>query len=144
MRIARLSLVLAALACGKRTEITGPAPTGLAAAVVGTWNLTQVCGGLVATCRDPGTVSAPNRVVFYANGTTDLYRAGVSTPTRGSWSVIASKTDSLRAGTAILSPGLEAATDTLSLTFSIEGELMLAEPCCDRFQYTFVRHYPPD
>ncbi len=144
MRILSLALVLSAIGCGKSTPIAGPSPTGVAASVVGTWNLTQGCGGIAYMCHSPSTLSVPNRVVFHADGSTDLYRAGVTAPTRGRWTITASKTDSLRAGTVVLTPGLEDVSDTLALTFSIEGELMLAEGCCDRLAYTFVRVAGPD
>jgi hypothetical protein len=144
MRITTLALALIAIACGKSSEITSPSPTGLAAAVVGTWNLTQGCGGIVYLCHPADSLNVPNRVVFHTDGTTDLYRGGETTPTRGTFAITASKTDSLRAGTVVLTPGLEGATDTLTLNFSIEGELLLAEPCCDRLAYTFARPFGPD
>ena len=40
----------------------------------------------------------------------------------------------------MLNPGLEGPNEPLSLTFSIEGQLMLAEPCCDRLTYSFVKN----
>jgi hypothetical protein len=144
MKNALFLLIAAAAACGSSSRLTSPAPNGLAAAVVGTWNLTQACGGIAYICHAPGSLSAPNQVVFRADGTMDLYRSGATAPVHGTYTLVASKTDSLRAGSAILTPGLEGATDTLTLNFSIEGELILAEPCCDRLAYSFVKQYPPD
>ena len=85
----------------------------------------------------------PNVVVFYANGTMDQFRAGVKVAS-GTFSITASSTDSLRAGTVVMNPGLEGPSETLALTFSIEGQLMLAEPCCDRLTYSFIKANAPD
>jgi hypothetical protein len=138
-----LVFTLLGAACGKRGNLTGPAPTGLLATVVGSWTLTQGCGGIAYHCTGAGSLSVPNLVVFYSNGTTDLFRAGVKVSS-GTFTITPSATDSLRAGTIVMTPGLETATDTLTLNFSIEGELLLAEPCCDRLTYSFFKANAPD
>jgi hypothetical protein len=107
-------------------------------AVVGSWTLVQGCGGIAYRCSGPAGLQVPNLVVFHSDGAMDQFRAGVKVAT-GTFSITPSATDSLRAGSAVLSPGLEGPTETLALTFSIEGQLMLAEPCCDRLTYSFVR-----
>ena len=112
-------------------------------AVVGSWTLTRGCGGIAYHCSGAGSLTVPNLVVFYSNGTIDQFRAGVKVAS-GTFSLTPSAADSLRAGTVVMSPGLEATTDTLTLNFSIEGELMLAEPCCDRLTYSFIKANAPD
>jgi hypothetical protein len=107
-------------------------------AVVGSWTLLQGCGGIAYHCSGPASLQVPNVLVFYSNGTMDQFRAGVKVAS-GRFSVTPSATDSLRAGTAVLNPGLEGPNETLSLAFSIEGQLMLAEPCCDRLTYSFAK-----
>ena len=142
----KLSIVLAAAflsaACAK-SAITGPKQSTLMTTVVGSWALTQGCGGIAYRCTGAGSLTVPNLVVFYSNGTTDLFRAGVKVGS-GTFTITPSASDSLRAGTLVMTPGLEAATDSLTLNFSIEGELMLAEPCCDRLTYSFFKANAPD
>jgi hypothetical protein len=130
-------------ACGRHAALAGPKQSTLLTAVVGSWTLTQGCGGIAYHCTGAGSLPVPNLVVFYSNGTTDLFRAGVKVSS-GTFSITPGATDSLRAGTIVMTPGLEAATDTLTLNFSIEGELMLAEPCCDRLTYSFFKANAPD
>jgi hypothetical protein len=113
------------------------------ATVVGGWALTQGCGGIAYHCSGPSQLAVPNSLVFSADGTVDEFRAGVKVAT-GTFSLTPSETDSLRAGTLVMNPGLEGLNETLALTFSIEGELTLAEPCCDRLTYTFFRTNMPD
>ena len=137
-----LAMAVLGAACGK-AAIVGPKQSALMTTVVGSWTLTQGCGGIAYHCTGAGSLSVPNLVVFYANGTTDLFRAGVKVGS-GTFSITPSATDSLRAGTLVMTPGLEAATDSLTLSFSIEGEMMLAEPCCDRLTYTFFKPNAPD
>ena len=98
--------------------------------VVGSWTLTQGCGGIAYHCSGPASLQVPNLVVFHSDGTMDQFRAGVKVAS-GTFSITPSATDSLRAGTAVLNPGLEGPNETLSLAFSIEGQLILSEPCCD-------------
>ena len=141
----RLILVFAVLgaACGQRVNLIGPKQSTLMTNVVGSWTLTQGCGGIAYHCTGAGSLSVPNLVVFNSNGTTDLFRAGVKVAS-GTFTITPSATDSLRAGTIVMTPGLEAATDSLTLNFSIEGELMLGEPCCDRLTYSFFKASMPD
>ena len=107
--------------------------------VVGSWTLIQGCGGIAYHCSGPASLQVPNQVVFYSDGTMDQFRAGVKVAS-GTFSITPSATDSLRAGTAVLNPGLEGPNETLSLGFSIEGQLMLSEPCCDRLTYSFAKN----
>jgi hypothetical protein len=111
--------------------------------VVGSWSLTQGCGGIAYRCTRADSLSVPGVVVFHSNGTMDQFRAGVKVAS-GTFSITPSAVDSLRSGTVVMSPGFEGAADTLTLNFSIEGELMLAEPCCDRLTYSFIKAYAPD
>ena len=134
---------LIGLACGSSTRVVGPNPTGLMAAVAGGWSLQQGCGGIAYHCTGASGLSVPNMIVLNADGTMDQFRAGVKVAS-GRFTLVPSASDSLRAGTLIMTPGLEAATDTLALTFSIEGEMMLAEPCCDRLTYSFLKVNAPD
>lgn len=136
------AVMLLGAACG-RASIVGPPQSGLMRAVATGWALQQGCGGISYHCTNAAGLSVPNSIVFNADGTMDQFRAGVKVAS-GTFTLIPSATDSLRAGTLIMKPGLEAATDTLALTFSIEGEMMLAEPCCDRLTYTFLSARAPD
>jgi hypothetical protein len=138
-RMSLLALALAGAACGPSTRVVGPNQSALMSAVVGSWTLIQGCGGIAYHCSGPASLQVPNLVVFYSNGTMDQFRAGVKVAS-GRFSITPSATDSLRAGTAALNPGLEGPNETLSLSFSIEGQLMLAEPCCDRLTYSFVKN----
>jgi hypothetical protein len=141
----RLLLAFAILgaACGRNVSPVGPKQPALLTTVIGSWTLTQGCGGIAYHCTGAGSLTVPNLVVFYSNGTTDLFRAGVKVGS-GTFTITPSATDSLRAGTLVMNPGLEAATDSLTLNFSIEGELLLAEPCCDRLTYSFFKANMPD
>ena len=112
-------------------------------AVATGWALHEACGGIAYHCTNASGLSVPNSIVFNADGTMDQFRAGVKVAS-GTFTLIPSATDSLRSGTLIMKPGLEATTDTLTLNFSIEGELMLAEPCCDRLTYSFFSARAPD
>ena len=142
MRLFILLSAAAITACGRYVSEPGPLPT-LRSTVVGSWSLTQGCGGIAYHCTGAGSLTVPNLVVFYSDGTMDQFRAGVKVAS-GTFSLMPSKADSLRAGTLVMTPGLEASTDSLTLNFSIEGELMLAEPCCDRLTYSFFKANAPD
>lgn len=143
MRLQLLACALLGAACARSVPATAPANPTLLNAVVGSWTLTQGCGGVAYHCTGAGSLTVPNLVVFYSNGTMDQFRAGVKVAS-GTFSITPSAVDSLRSGTVIMTPGLEAAADTLTLNFSIEGELMLAEPCCDRLTYSFFKATAPD
>ncbi|MFI5231840.1 MAG: hypothetical protein ACHQSE_04940 [Gemmatimonadales bacterium] len=143
MRLALLACAFLASACARSAPVTAPLGPSLTTAVVGSWTLTQGCGGIAYHCSGAGALTVPNLVVFYSNGTMDQFRAGVKVAS-GTFSIAPSATDSLRAGTLVMTPGLEAASDTLTLSFSIEGELLLAEPCCDRLTYSFFKASAPD
>jgi hypothetical protein len=143
MRLPLLVCALLGVACARSAPVTAPLTPGLMKTVVGSWSLTQGCGGISYHCTGAGSLSVPNLVVFYSNGTMDQFRAGVKVAS-GTFGITPSATDSLRAGTLVMTPGLESASDTLTLNFSIEGELMLAEPCCDRLTYSFFMPNAPD
>jgi hypothetical protein len=121
----------------------GPRQSALMSTVVGSWALMQGCGGIAYHCSGPASLQVPNLVVFYSDGTMEQFRAGVKVA-GGTFSLTPSATDSRRAGTAVLNPGLEGPSETLALTFSIEGYMLLAEPCCDRLTYSFFKAAMPD
>lgn len=135
--------VVVALACCSPARMVGPKPTGLMAAVVGSWSLLQGCGGIAYHCTGAANLPVPNLVVFSADGTMQLFRAGVKVAS-GTFSITPSATDSLRAGTLVMNPGLEGPNETVDLNFSIEGQLILAEQCCDRLAYSFTKANGPD
>jgi hypothetical protein len=123
--------------------MTEPKQSALMSTVVGSWTLLQGCGGIAYHCSGSASLEVPNLVVFYSEGTMEQFRAGVKVAS-GTFSITPSATDSLRAGTIVMSPGLEGPNETLALNFSIEGQLMLAEPCCDRLTYSFFKANMPD
>jgi hypothetical protein len=131
------------MACGPSAEVIGPRQSALMTTVVGSWSLLQGCGGIAYHCTGPASLQVPNVVVFYSDGTMDQFRVGVKVAS-GTFSITPSATDSLRAGTLVMNPGLEGPNETLALNFSIEGQLMLAEPCCDRLTYAFIKANAPD
>jgi hypothetical protein len=133
---------LLSIACG-RSATTGPKGSVLLSAVVGSWSLVQGCGGIAYHCTGAANLPVPNVVVFSADGTTQLFRAGVKVAS-GTFRIMPSAADSLRAGTLVMNPGLEGPNETLDLNFSIEGQLMLAEQCCDRLTYSFIKASAPD
>ena len=143
MRLTILMCAVLSTACESSARMTGPPPSALMTTVVGSWTLTQGCGGLAYHCTGPATLQVPNVVVFYSDGTMDQFRAGVKVAS-GTFSITPSATDSLRAGMLVMNPGLEGPNETLALNFSIEGQLMLAEPCCDRLTYSFIKANAPD
>jgi hypothetical protein len=143
----KLTNVVAAMmlgaACAPSARVLAPAQSALMKTVVGSWSLMQGCGGIAYHCTGAGSLTVPNVIVFYSDGTMDQFRAGVKVA-GGTFSLTPSATDSLRSGTAMLNPGLEGPSETLALSFSIEGQLMLAEPCCDRLTYSFTKNNGPD
>jgi len=148
MGMKRLVILCALLgaACTRYVSLVGTAQPGLMRAVAtGSmgWALQQGCGGIAYHCTAAASLSVPTMIALYDDGTMEQYRGGVKVAS-GTFTLIPSATDSLRSGTLIMKPGLEAATDTLALSFSIEGELMLAEPCCDRLTYSFLVARGPD
>jgi hypothetical protein len=143
MRLPLLVCALLGAACARSSPVAPPLLPSLMNTVVGSWTLTQGCGGVAYHCSGAGSLTVPNVVVFYSNGTMDQFRAGVKVAS-GTFSITPSAADSLRSGMVVMSPGLEAAIDTLTLNFSIEGELMLTEPCCDRLTYSFFKANAPD
>ena len=142
MKYSLLVFALVSAACG-RSSVVGPKQSALASSVVGGWALLQGCGGVAYHCTGAANLPVPNSLVFNADGTVDQLRAGVKVAT-GTFSLTPAATDSLRSSTLVMTPGLEAASDTLSLKFSIEGEMMLGEPCCDRLVYSFTSTRAPD
>jgi hypothetical protein len=138
-----LAAMILSAACTPSARVMAPAQSALMKTVVGSWSLTQGCGGIAYHCTGVGSLTVPNVVVFHADGTMDQFRAGVKVA-GGRFSLTASVTDSLHAGTVLMNPGLEGPSETLALTFSIEGQLMLAEPCCDRLTYSFFKVAMPD
>ncbi|MGH7655700.1 MAG: hypothetical protein ACREN6_13660 [Gemmatimonadaceae bacterium] len=143
MRPTLLVCALLTAGCARSAPVAPVLSPAILNIVVGSWTLTQGCGGVAYRCSGAGSLTVPNLVVFYSNGTMDQFRAGVKVAS-GTFSITPSAADSLRSGTLVMAPGLEAATDTLTLNFSIEGELMLAEPCCDRLTYSFFKANAPD
>ena len=138
-----LAAMILSAACTPSARVMAPAQSALMKTVVGSWSLTQGCGGIAYHCTGVGSLTVPNVVVFYADGTMDQFRAGVKVAS-GRFSLTASVTDSLRSGTVVMNPGLEGPSETLALTLSIEGYLMLAEPCCDQLTYSFAKAAGPD
>jgi hypothetical protein len=136
---------ITAAACSSASTDPAARLTGtdsVKAALIGSWNLTSVCGGIAGQCLPSSTWTEPQRYVFRSDDSVEAYRGGQRVFTL-QYIITAGATDPSRGDTRPnLLIGLGPTVDPrpLKIRFSGDTTLVLDEGCCDRYAFEYRRN----
>ena len=134
-----LILSLVSASCGSDpVQPPGPGDDGFVELLYGSWDWTYAMGGIAGVTITPASEGYTRRVVISAPNRVDLYRDGVlEVSTTFEFVPAADPEDpSMPATLRYADPIL--GFDEQQVGFSIEGELILIDPCCDGYLWAWA------
>lgn len=136
-------LAVGILGCSTTTD-PGPDPDAdpILSEIVGSWSWVMAVGGIAGQGRTPETdgmtrtvvIDAPNRIRLFENGELSVDTTFELVPAEDLGDI------PVRAKLIYASAVLGVAEQ--SIAFSIEGGLLLIDPCCDQWMWEFEKGQP--